>query len=803
MEQGDYVRLGAAETGGCLGTSASVGIIFRDDHSGCPYHVRNLESGETYWYSASRLVWAGVPDAAAAAPQATDSVRATSAPIVVGSRVRVRMSLPGDPGRGWGSVRRGDVGVVTEISGSNLTVDFPRQSGWSGVLDEMECVEQAPAARSGSGTFFSRLFRGSTAQTAEAQVPAPSTQYRSSAASPRRGGRRSRYVPRASSAAAEPSAAEPSAAESSAAESSTAESSAGHELSDDAAAAPASTIAESASTVFGISRSQFIEYNALFTLKLDEELLTTINRIAEAHGDPRGLMPDALSEKVVADKVARKDRSLLLCALTKEQITARIMVLQLVNALADTVIPMANMASKQGESLCTDLLRANRHLLFWHLKSGVWTKALTRSVRSGSGHIGELKLDRFLAAHLADLRKTDFKLQYTLFAQAFNATKNMSPSVWRLSAGEKAWKVSYVGLNSTDAGGPYRESLEEMCRELMSPVLPLFCPCVNRQDSIAHIATATAMNKHCFVPRRAANSPLLLQAFEWVGRIMGLAVRTKTLLALHLAPLIYKKLVGEPVSVDDVRAIDEPSATIVNNITEMAERSPEDFDESFDATTFTARGSDGVVYELVRGGKSMVLTLANHREFTEALMQFRLREFDLQCAAIRRGLATVVPVRLLSLFSWHELETQVCGRGVDLQVLQILKQSCTSYEGCSAFDAPVQLLWQMLETEFDDEERGLFFSFVWGRSRLPVCAADYGDARFKVALQRSVDALPKAGTCYFTLLWPTYSSLAVAARRTRLAIRNCGVIDTDGSGATAVDPRRLVSLDDTHANSLF
>ncbi len=48
-----------------------------------------------------------------------------------------------------------------------------------------------------------------------------------------------------------------------------------------------------------------------------------------------------------------------------------------------------------------------------------------------------------------------------------------------------------------------------------------------------------------------------------------------------------------------------------------------------------------------------------------------MHEFDQQCAAMLRGLATVVPVQLLKLFSWQELETQVCGRGVDLQILKV------------------------------------------------------------------------------------------------------------------------------------
>jgi hypothetical protein len=38
---------------------------------------------------------------------------------------------------------------------------------------------------------------------------------------------------------------------------------------------------------------------------------------------------------------------------------------------------------------------------------------------------------------------------------------------------------------------------------------------------------------------------------------------------------------------------------------------------------------------------------------------FRLGEFKQQVEAIKRGLATIVPLRLLPLFTWQELEMMV------------------------------------------------------------------------------------------------------------------------------------------------
>ena len=58
--------------------------------------------------------------------------------------------------------------------------------------------------------------------------------------------------------------------------------------------------------------------------------------------------------------------------------------------------------------------------------------------------------------------------------------------------------------------------------------------------------------------------------------------------------------------------------------------------------------------------------------------QFRLHEFDLASAAVREGMARVIPVPLLSLFTGFELETMVCG-SPDIP-LHLLK-SVATYKG--------------------------------------------------------------------------------------------------------------------------
>jgi len=56
------------------------------------------------------------------------------------------------------------------------------------------------------------------------------------------------------------------------------------------------------------------------------------------------------------------------------------------------------------------------------------------------------------------------------------------------------------------------------------------------------------------------------------------------------------------------------------------------------------------------GGDEIPVTFYNRTEYADLVEQYRMQEFALQATAIRRGLAQVIPQRLLTLFTWDELE---------------------------------------------------------------------------------------------------------------------------------------------------
>eukprot|EP00457_Paulinella_chromatophora_P001529 gb/GEZN01001531.1/.p1 GENE.gb/GEZN01001531.1/~~gb/GEZN01001531.1/.p1 ORF type:complete len:768 (-),score=240.41 gb/GEZN01001531.1/:611-2914(-) len=207
----------------------------------------------------------------------------------------------------------------------------------------------------------------------------------------------------------------------------------------------------------------------------------------------------------------------------------------------------------------------------------------------------------------------------------------------------------------------------------------------------------------------------------------------------------------------------------------------EDEGEPFAGLCFTINTADGRVVELKPNGHRTKITFQNREEFCRLFEEYRLHEFDLQLEAMRTGLATIVPVQLLGLFTPQELELMVCGtKQIDIAYL---KAHTVYKDGLSPNDTHIQYFWQAMES-FSQEERQRFVRFCWGRNRLPLRAEDFvqklklcsaGEMRdWREDEGSSPNGLPVSHTCFFSLELPRYRSYQQMVDRLRYAINNTG-----------------------------
>eukprot|EP00937_MAST-01D_sp_MAST-1D-sp2_P000982 g982.t1 len=204
----------------------------------------------------------------------------------------------------------------------------------------------------------------------------------------------------------------------------------------------------------------------------------------------------------------------------------------------------------------------------------------------------------------------------------------------------------------------------------------------------------------------------------------------------------------------------------IENAVEEDNATQDDFEANFGVLKFCTPGSDGKIVELKPGGGSFAVTMANRAEYCRLVESYRLHEFDRQTSAIRRGLSTVVPMSILQLFTWQEVEALVAGRpGVDIEYLK----KHTDYRGFDASSSVIGWFWEAMES-FSSEDRTMFIRFVWGRNRLPPPGQPWPQ-RFTIDRGPDGDTqLPEAHTCFFSIDLPRYTSARVMRDRLLTAI---------------------------------
>jgi hypothetical protein len=351
-----------------------------------------------------------------------------------------------------------------------------------------------------------------------------------------------------------------------------------------------------------------------------------------------------------------------------------------------------------------------------------------------------------------------------VFGQLFTQLRGVDWRDLRGKPNAQVWSVAFLGEGSIDVGGPYRESLTNAVADLQSENVPLFILCPNGKNSVG-------LNREKWIPNPSQTSSTCLKMYEFVGVLIGIALRTKQTLGFDFSSILWKKLLNREPNLEDLEAIDKLCCQALNELEKVDA-------QKFDlvcSEMFQTQLSDGSEIELKKNGKKIRVTKENLTEFASLVTKNRLQESDQQIKAIQKGLDVMVPLKMLSLFSWFDLETLVCGSpDIDIELLR----KNTKYCGLSSSAAVVKYFWKALSS-FSSEERQLFLRFVWGRNRLPVAENEWSSQFTINALSVDPENLPIAHTCFFSLDLPPYENLDQCREKLRYAIYNCQAIDVD------------------------
>ncbi|CAF3719514.1 unnamed protein product [Rotaria sp. Silwood1] len=465
-------------------------------------------------------------------------------------------------------------------------------------------------------------------------------------------------------------------------------------------------------------------------------------------------------------------------------IQTRAKLFYLFNILIGKVLPIIDLSLPPGSSTLTDRIRVARNYILHITKFELFNDTLAKTASSAGLSQEEVTFDTVkasLAEHSED----------TMFYQAYKQMYLNASRTFRRTNDERVWTAVFIGMHSTDGGGPFRDSITRMCAELCSTNLPLFILCPNGRSNSGSNRDRWIPN--VFPPNRPIPDEFKNQ-YRFVGQLMGMAIRTRNFLDVRFPIVLWKQLVQETVTIEDIEAIDISSFSIINEMEENIKQvkslnESEDgdanigydflFSRIMSGLTFDAVNSAEQRYELIPGGFHIPITAANFEDYCMLYRQYRVNEFHRQIDFIRQGLYSVVPSAYLTLFTASELEEAVCGKGyIDIEMLK----RHTSYNSDSETAPYIVRFWSVLSEMFSEEQKKLFLIFVWGRSTLPNRDEDF-PTNLQISRLETTgnvdDALPKSHTCSFGLDLPPYSTKEITYERLNYAITYCSSIDND------------------------
>ncbi|CAB9523958.1 Probable E3 ubiquitin-protein ligase hulA [Seminavis robusta] len=320
---------------------------------------------------------------------------------------------------------------------------------------------------------------------------------------------------------------------------------------------------------------------------------------------------------------------------------------------------------------------------------------------------------------------------------------------------QQPWKIQFVHEPGVDSGGVSREWFQITSKAILSPESGLWVSSPNNQSClVVNPNSASDCNDH-------------LVQFRFVGRLLGRALLDQHMVMGHLAPYLYKHILGQPLTMQDLAEHDQAYVAALGKLRELL-----DADDELSQTlcldfTVTERVAGvSTVVELIPRGADKYVTSNNLGEYYKHILHYRLLEqAKPQIRELVLGFLDVVPQEPLAIFHAKELELTLCG----LPRIEVGDwKANTRYSGALAANGPddklVQWFWEIVDN-FDNEGRARLLQFATGSSGVSTsgfAALKGADGAFKsFAIHGTgapTNALPRAQTCFNRIDLPSYKT---------------------------------------------
>jgi len=260
--------------------------------------------------------------------------------------------------------------------------------------------------------------------------------------------------------------------------------------------------------------------------------------------------------------------------------------------------------------------------------------------------------------------------------------------------------------------------------------------------------------------------------YRLIGVLIGMAIYNGCLIDLPFPEVLYKKLLGVELTLNDLA---ELKPTLAKNLAKLLESDAEDFEDTFGLTfeIQEQRGQDLVTVSLLPNGGNIPVTKHNRGEFVRLYVSHVLnnsvqREFS----AFATGFKYICSGPLYSLFQPSEVEVLV--RGTPSFDFFELEKAAVYDGGYDRENPVIKNFWKIFHS-MPPQIKKRFLHFLTGSDRVPV--SGLAKMRFVIQQVKDTTRLPAAHTCFNILDLPAYGSITELQEKLVFAITN-----TEGFG---------------------
>jgi hypothetical protein len=341
-----------------------------------------------------------------------------------------------------------------------------------------------------------------------------------------------------------------------------------------------------------------------------------------------GTIEEAVDPAVVTLKLPSPEIHAAFAGVSSEAIAARVAILFEVSSMLSKGIQTVNFQDHLKPGSMANALFTNpcARRLIKRAISDLFTAELSKVKSERSGEFPSFEANRGILP--ADQRKR----RDTVFCQAFATIGNQPHKYPLLSTSDRGvgssfWQVTFAGEGGIDYGGLFRDSLREICAELQCQgALQLLIACPNNKYAVA-------LNQSRWILNPARNSEKDMAEYAFVGRILGASIHTKSSLELDLAPHVWKQLLGQAPTLDDILAIDQRFKA--SWVAATSAETPEAW-EALEREWRVYDWSKGGVGSMVNlPGESGLVSFEDRTRFLEMWKAFRLSDQQLAAPQAR------------------------------------------------------------------------------------------------------------------------------------------------------------------------